>query len=77
MTRLEKFESFKTHAWFKKLYKKLSNEDILLARGFIVKNEYLTANAFESAVNRMFLGRERPANWNIISELLANCNVIV
>ena len=75
MTRLEKFESFKTHPWLKRIYSKLRKEQLDISRDFIIKYNHLDKDDFEKAVNRMFLDKEKPYRWEIILELIANCNV--
>lgn len=73
--RLEKFESFRDHPWLKRLFLKLKQQQLIIARDFILKNDSLDKHDFEKAVNRMFLDKEKPDRWEIILELIANCNV--
>jgi len=75
MSRLEKLNSFETHAWLKKVYKKLNPSTLAIAQTFIAMNDHLSKDDFEKAVNRMFLDKPKPKNYECILELLANCNV--
>lgn len=73
--RLERFESFREHPWLKKAFKKLSAKEVQIARDFIHANSKLDRNAFEMAVNRMFMDHPcKPKSWTVIVELLANSN---
>lgn len=74
MNRLEKFDSFASHAWLSKAFKKLKKDEITLARAFITENDALDKGAFELKVNRMFLDRSKPKNFTVILELLTCCN---
>lgn len=76
MTRLKKFQSFESHGWLCRLYKRLKPADIRLAEEFIAAKDHLDKDEFEMAVNRMFMDCEnKPAKWTLIIELLANANV--
>lgn len=75
MNRLEKFNSFESHGWLHKAYKKLSKTELDIAKGFIHENDALNKGDFEFAVNRMFTGKtDLPKNWSVILELLTCCN---
>lgn len=74
-SRLNKFYSFKDHAWLKKSYSKLSNTSIELAEDFLRINESLNKDDFEFKVNRLFLDNSnKPKEWVVITELLSNSN---
>lgn len=72
--RLNKFQSFETHPWLKKTYKKLTIVGKVVCENFIKENEHLDKNEFESEVNRMFLETNRPKDFGIILELLSCAN---
>lgn len=55
MNRIDKLNSFKEHAWYSRLYKKLKPTHIDFCTEFIEKNNNLNKDEFEKAVNRMFL----------------------
>ncbi len=74
MSRKERFESYKTHPWLHKAYKKLKKDDLELIFKFIKDNEQLDNASFEFKINRLFLDCERPKNFSIILELLTCCN---
>ena len=73
MTRLERFRALEHHAWFKRIYKKLSKTDILLAEEFLIQNESLSKDDYAMKAVRIWLGKdisERPKRWTHIEELL-------
>ena len=73
--RLEKFKSFSTHAWFKRVFKRLSKEEIRLAENTLIANDFKDRDAFESFCNRLFLDEaNKPKHWKEIVELLSNAN---
>lgn len=75
MTRTNIFKTYKSHAWFKKLFKKLHKEEVKLCLFFLQSNAGLSKGDFERAVNRLFLdNKDKPTNWPIISELLTCAN---
>lgn len=75
MNRLEKFQSYKTNAWYSRIFKRLSAADIAFAESWITTNDHLDRNDFESAVNRMFIDKQKPKHWTSIQELIAGANV--
>ncbi len=72
--RLQRLESFKSHAWMKRLYKKISKRDETFLEETIREHANLDKNAFEMMVNRLFLDKPKPKNWKYIIELLSNSN---
>lgn len=72
--RLIAFDKYAQHPWLGKAYKKLTSAERELAREFTLSHGNLDKGAFELAVNRMFLMREKPKHWTIILELLTCCN---
>jgi len=74
MKRLGIFNSYKDHAWLKKVYGRLSQNDILMAVEFIGLNDELNKLDFEFKINRMFLDKQRPKNYKEILELLTCAN---
>lgn len=73
--RLATFESYATHPWLGKAYKRLSMAERELVRRFIVDNNNLDKGAFEFKVNRMFLDQpNKPKNYTTILELLICAN---
>lgn len=76
MSRAIKFEALANHAWLGKSFKKLKKDELLLARNFLEQNAHLDKGQFEFAINRMFINYpNKPKNWTIILEMLANSNV--
>lgn len=74
-SRLKKFHSYAKHGWLSKSYAKLSASEREMAEQFIRENDAKSKGDFELAVNRMFIDRpNKPKNWTIILELLANSN---
>lgn len=72
--RLNKFNSFSSHPWFSRIFSKLKTDDVNFAVRFISENSSLEKGQFEMAVNRMFIGKEKPKRWKEIMELLTCCN---
>lgn len=71
MSRTEKFESYATHPWLHKAYRRLKADELEAARRFLRDNAALSKDAFVMAVQRMYLGNPaKPKNWAIINELL-------
>lgn len=75
MDRATKLEQLKTHAWFGRVFKRLSKSELELARSFLQSHDDLAKAEFEFAVNRMFLDKPKPKHWVEILDLLANANV--
>jgi hypothetical protein len=71
--RADKFKELSTHAWFKKSYTRLTKSDIDLCELFIAESLDLNSLEFERKVNRLFLDKEKPKNWALITELLIAC----
>lgn len=77
MNRMQKLESLKTHAWLKRLFKKLNASDEAFMRSVILGNEHLDRGQFELMLNRLFIDvPNKPKNWKYILEALANANCI-
>jgi hypothetical protein len=74
LNRKTVFESYATHHWLKKSYKRLSTDEISAAHAFIADNAALSRAEFELAINRMFMFRDKPKNWTTIVELLTCAN---
>lgn len=72
--RKQVFDSYRDHAWLKRIFLRLSKSDLGIAYRFIEANDGLDKGAFELAINRMFLDKERPKNFSIILELLTCSN---
>lgn len=75
VSRLDKFNALKDHAWFSRSFKKLTQGELELARQFIAKNDGLDRANFEYAVNRMFLDRPKSKNFTVILDLVMAANV--
>jgi len=71
--RLRHFEKLKTHAWYSKLFKKLSAKDISFCESFLKEHEGMSVNDFEMQVNRLFLTGDKPKSHLEINELLLCC----
>lgn len=73
--RKNKYESFKKHPWFSKLFLKMKKDDDLFCINFIDDNKDLKNDEFEKKVNRVFIDKsDKPKNWKIISEILTCIN---
>lgn len=73
--REQSYQNLKTHPWFKRLFKRINGEHEQIILSFIAQNDALNRDAFEAAVNRMFLDKPKPKNYEIVLELLANANI--
>lgn len=62
------------HPWFCRVVARLGDADREVIEDFISRSRELELSAFEMAVNRMFLDRERPRRWREIMELLTVAN---
>lgn len=71
MTRLKVFEDFERHAWYGKIFSRLSQADIIFCKSFIEQNEHLSDSDFEMKAHRLFLDSAKPKNYFLIMELLA------
>lgn len=69
------FDSFDTHPWLGRTYRKLTGADRRLAYDFMAQNQALSKGDFELKVNRMFVDKDsKPKNWTLIIELLTCAN---
>lgn len=77
--RLQKWAALASDPWHKKSFAKLKQADIAFAREWLEQHASLEKEAFEIAVNRMFLDRPelraRHPRWATISEMLASTNI--
>lgn len=74
MNRLLKFEQLSSHAWLGRIYRKLNEQELLLARHFIREHDHLNAHEFSIKVNRMFIDRSKPKHFLEVMELLCCSN---
>lgn len=72
--RIHNFEALSNHPWLGRVYSRLSDSDLRLAREFMEANGDLAKGDFEFAINRMFMDRERPKRYKEILELLCCAN---
>lgn len=73
--RLEKYDNFRAHPWFSRLFVKLKQADDSFCLDFIKQNEHLSKDDFEKKVNRVFIDKsDKPKNWKIILEILTCIN---
>lgn len=70
MNRLTNFENLESHAWFCKIYKKLTTDEVALAHNFINECNGLDKNEYATKAVRLFLGKAKPKHWKEIEELL-------
>jgi len=75
MNRIKYLLNLKHDPWFKRVFKKLNNQEIEIAIRFTELNNDLDVNKFEKKINRMFLDKDRPKHWKEISELLSTANI--
>lgn len=73
MTRIERFQTYATHPMLKKIYNKLSGQDIALANSLLVENAKLDRNDFEQLINRYFLHNNGRSKNNLIIQELLSC----
>lgn len=66
--------ALREHAWFDRLYARLSSEELQTCHRFIDEHDALDRSEFEMRVNRMFLDKPKPKNWTVIAELLTVAN---
>jgi hypothetical protein len=81
MNRLDKFLELKNHAWFKKQYVKLRQDNIDFCIEWINKNDSLSKDDFELALNRIYLDKDLSSlskaeynRYRISQELIMICN---
>lgn len=55
-------------------FRKLKQDDIIVAEGFLLKNQDMDKNDFALAIVRMFMDKPKPKNWKLIEELLICAN---
>jgi hypothetical protein len=73
--RLEAFRNLKKHAWLGRVFARLSAKEIAGAEGFIRARGDDSKDAFELAINRLFIDApDKPRHWAEISELLSCAN---
>lgn len=70
MIRIQQFRALSEHAWYGRLYARLSADEVSLCETFILTHGALSAGDFEMLVARMWLDKPRPRNAGVISELL-------
>ena len=80
MKRLEKFRELESHAWYKRLFQKLTKSDIKICEEWLNDNKGLDKNSFAYLTNRMYVdkpetNKKKLSRRNIIVELLqaSNC----
>lgn len=76
MTRLEAFSSLRDHAWLGRLYRKLTVQERQLAEQFLRDTEAMDRAAFEHALARWGLDRERTRHHTMMVELLSCANTL-
>lgn len=72
--RLSTFNELKTHPWLGRVFRRLTQQELELARSFLLTHAGADAGTFEMLVNRMFLDRPKPKHHTIIMELLVCAN---
>lgn len=73
-TRTEHFRALATHAWFKRVFARLTKQEIADCEYFLLKYKELDALAFEYMVNRMFLDVDpKPKHWAEMMDLVGAC----
>jgi hypothetical protein len=73
MRRLTAFSELITKPYYSSLYAKLSKAEVALCIDLIDSHHHLEAGPFESAMDRYFLGKDRPKRWTIVLELVVAC----
>jgi hypothetical protein len=73
--RIQAFEAYQAHPWLKKVYRKLTVEELSFVFAFLKENAGLDKGAFELKVNRLFLDQpNKPKHYREILELLTCSN---
>lgn len=74
MKRREKLKQLKHHAWYKKLFTRLTAQELSFLESFIENHSDLDRNDFDKEIKRMILSSDKPKSWAIIDELLSVIN---
>ena len=75
MDRKQAFENLQHHPWFGKVFARLKPATKALALQFIEQHQSASHDQFIPLVNRMFLDKERPKQWELILDLLTAASV--
>lgn len=75
MNRKHSFLRLASHPWFSRIYARLNPKGHKLALEFIEKHNGANHNEFIHHVNRMFLDKEKPPQWELILDLLTAASV--
>jgi len=76
MTRLEKFNSFKTHPMHKKIFKSMSKTEIDLCEKFILLHDDLNFHNYAHTANRWYMdSKEKPTHWTDMWAMVFQANV--
>lgn len=76
MDRKAAFLALAQHAWFSRVFAKLSDKARQFALDFIDNHQAESHNDFIHHVNRMFLDvPEKPAGWPLILDLLTAASI--
>lgn len=71
------FLSLRDHPWFKRVFKRLSEDEIQFCNIFINYHGEADVGEFERAVSRMFMDKPtKPKRWLEIQDLLLAANSI-
>jgi len=57
----------------KRVYSRLSAQEMTIAREFLARHAEASPGDFERAVNRMFMDKPKPKHFVAIMELLTSC----
>lgn len=76
MTRLHRFDAMATHAWFGRMYAKLSQDDLTVCRAFLRATADMDRGRYEHEVARLWLDvPNKPKHHREMAELLLCSNV--
>ena len=73
--RRESFESYATHAWLSRSFKKLKPVELQFCREILTKCEAVSKDHFMRIAVRLFIDQPtKPKHWQEIEELLVCAN---
>lgn len=64
--RFDKLMSFQNHTMHKKMFKKLSQQELGMLINFVKENENINVNEYTYKVNRWLLDQEKPKNHAVM-----------
>lgn len=76
-TVIPELEATRNHPWNKRLFKKLTADDLTIIKTWFAMQDGLDKNQYFHNLHRMFLDMpNKPKNWALISEILSNMGTL-